>query len=46
MFSLADLENVKCSTVAMGDLGEVVAKENEEDDLEEGGQAVNKVPRR
>ena len=46
MFSLADLENVKYSTAAMGDLGEVVAKENEEDDLEEGGQAVNKVPRR
>ena len=46
MFSLADLENIKCFTVAMGDLGEVVAKENEEYDLEEGGHAVDKVPRR
>ena len=46
MFSLTDLENVKCSTVAAGDDGEVIAKENEEDDLEEGGHAVNKVPRR
>ena len=38
--------NGKCFTVATGDGGEVVAKEDKEDDLEEGGHAVNKVPRR
>ena len=31
-------------TVAAGDGGEVVAKEDEEDDLKEGGHAVHKVP--
>ena len=36
----------KCVTVAAGDGGEVVAKESEEDDLGEGGHAVDKVPRR
>ena len=46
MFNLADLGKGKRFTVAAGDCGEVVAKENEEDDLEEGGHAVDKVPRR
>ena len=36
----------KSFTVSTGDGGEVVAKESEENDLEEGGHAVDKVPRR
>ena len=35
----------KCLTIAAGDRGEVIAKEDEEDDLKEGGHAVDKVPR-
>ena len=31
-------------TVVADDGGEVVAKEDEEDDLKEGGDAVDKVP--